>query len=479
MSDEEKEPRDGRRTGRWRDRFDAVAGRDAPLPMLVLGEDVDDVEDTTPEQLRRQAEEAEREIADRRRRAEAEIEAERARAQQELRIRQQEVDRRERALRRSERRVGRNHGSRRPGHGGVQKRAANPHWWVAISALGGVVTLFTAGVLSGGHTDHPALNSYRDEQLTYVHWQRAALQVDLDVARRLDGQAMTTVGDDTASVGLIRQSVEGSDETPRYYIDRAADAMAVVSDPGTSPEAVLAQWWELRELPESAAPASTHDAKLAEMTDVDAAPYILAIAAMALFASLAVIAFTNASVLVGVLGVLAAVMAIVVGTAAPAPDRVERAVQAHQEEMAEVRALVDEVGTTLGDAYLHTSANAAWNIELGEDEAGTPAGQAFVSAQEALEEATRTGEDEQVYAAAVTYVESAQELLEVRIADLEEARVAVDDSLARPQDVVNRTFWPSAVGILAGGTAAGLSTVRAVRMDRGVVAPVERRKDRA
>lgn len=79
-------------------------GRDGAdeRPMLVLGDDLPDVEDTTPEQLRRQQQQARREIEEARRQAQEEIERARREAERELEERERELDRTQRKLYRRE-----------------------------------------------------------------------------------------------------------------------------------------------------------------------------------------------------------------------------------------------------------------------------------------------------------------------------------------------------------------------------------------
>lgn len=99
-------------------------GPDDPPPMLRLGEDRPDVEDTTVEQLREQQAELERqraelaqEAARERDRAQEQLASERRRAQRELAKRQREIDDAERRLLRTERRLRRE--AARAGHGDV------------------------------------------------------------------------------------------------------------------------------------------------------------------------------------------------------------------------------------------------------------------------------------------------------------------------------------------------------------------------
>lgn len=131
-------------------------------PMLIIGQDVPDVEDTTPEQLRLQAEAAQREIERKAEEAHARIERERAEAQRQLEEREEqlrrELARREAELDRTQRTLYRRESKLRARSGSTKKRLVEPvptpplwrrglrgsPWAGALAVLGAAGLIVTA-----------------------------------------------------------------------------------------------------------------------------------------------------------------------------------------------------------------------------------------------------------------------------------------------------------------------------------------------
>lgn len=458
-------------------------------PMLVLGPDVPDVEDTTPEELARRAAEAEREIAERKRQAEAEIAAKQARAERRLREQQLEVDRRERELARKERRLGRasTRGARGRNRGGARTAPAGPkvplhkqplhrNWLAALLALGGAGALIGAAVASGVNTDHRAHEAYRDEEFAYAHWQRSALRLDEDVVSHLAGNHVASPGQDPVSVEMIKRAVELTPDGPRYYAEDAVDSMAVILAPSTSPIRALSEWGDIRTRTSIGVPTyqlrDHHD----ELTDDTWVPYALAGIALLLLIGLAWLAFAGGALVPGGLAVLAALMAGAVIIGAPEPGTIAEADEAHELALDQVSDLVRDVETRLNVAFGLQSGSWFDRPDFWEAEdlglTPTPELETFHRAQEALGQVVLDGpsreawSSEEVFSAALPYVQAAQPVLDTELEELEQARLDVDEALTRSSLDGNLTFYGSSLGMLAALGSLGAGAALAARREK-------------
>jgi hypothetical protein len=286
-------------------------------PMLVLGEDRDDVEDTTAEELARQREELEerrRRLEDeaRIRREEAEAEADRLRreaeeklaeerrlAEVELARRQREIDEAERRLYRTERRLrkkaqasgghvpdvssGLRRSSRtssRSGPGGRRRfssllAAAERRSSVPVPRMGRAALLSLAAtglVVVGAVTsvDPPAPEAVEDfvtMDEARVAWLETGITLDGEVVRYLGGEDVTQ---DDGSLTSVTQATEASLTTGDSYNLRSFEEVLppLLSEPGTNPQRVLSAWVESRRDADYAAPTYEID-DVAETLDSD------------------------------------------------------------------------------------------------------------------------------------------------------------------------------------------------------------------
>lgn len=279
--------------------------RDLP-PMLVLGDDQPDVEDTTAEELARQRAELDArrrrlEEEDRRRRAEAEKEAEELRreaeeklarerreAEIELARRQREIDDAERRLERNRRRLEKK-GVRttdptppkkqRKKMRGKEKgnsllAAVDRRSGMPVPKLGraGVLAVAAAALVALGapmSIDPPpeeAVAEFVAQDEARVGWAETALTLDRDVVGYLGGEDVVVDGE-VPSVAQARALSVPDD----YYLDSFVEGVApLLSTPGTSPQRVLSGWTDARE--SARYTVSTYDVdRAAEELDTDRA----------------------------------------------------------------------------------------------------------------------------------------------------------------------------------------------------------------
>lgn len=454
-------------------------------PMLVLGENVPDVEDTTPEELRRRAEEAEREIEARRREAEAEIAEQRRQAEAELRRQQLEVDRRERELQREARRLARTGGtvprasrrsadrSREP----LLKRPFHRSWPAAVLALTAAGAMAMAAFRGAGHTDHRALQDFRTSQHTYTEWQQAGLQMDVDVFGHLAGETTVPENGEPPSVGMVKATVaRAPDLVPDYYVEKVDEMMSVAVAPDASPVRSLANWQDSRSSAGYAHSVYQVERDRAALTEGSGAARSWSVIALVLLIALLVLAFLTSTLAGAALALLGAVLAGVALFSSPAPGPVAAAEEAHATELKQVRDLSDEIEHKLVGAigmqpgsWLQDPTYWEWDEDLGVPDG--PQLQALVELQDELGRLTIAGAPtEEIYPVAFDYARTAQPVLDLQLEELEAARQDLDAALTRPQDQVTAFTLAALAGVpvaLAAYAAGAVQSSRAqTRPDR-------------
>lgn len=462
-------------------------------PMLVLGEDRPDVEDTTPEELARRAAEAEREIAEKKRAAEAEIKAARERAEQELREQQLEVDRRERDLERERRRLerkghvgtsstrshGAGTGSRvglRPpvDHGPVHRRPLHRNWLAGTLAAVGAAGIFLGGLSSGGYTDSTALHDYRTSTLTFAAWQRTALQVDDNIAAHLSGQPATTVGNGGATgtepgaVSRAKEAADLGDRYSSYYLDEVVEGMAAATAEGTSPIRTLASWKELRSTASYA--HSEYDTRrdLESLTDGTGQTLWWILLALGSLAGLIALAYLNASLVAAGLGLLAAACAAAVLLAAPDAGAIRAAAEDQKAAVERVGDLTTLVGQKVEAAtglrsgsWVEDEDYWEWSESTGIPQ--SPALAKLVAEQRALGVVAGAGDDQATYAATLDYVRAASPVLEEQVDAMEASRLELEASLTRERGEVTTSGLATIGGTLAALAAYFVGAVLSAR----------------
>lgn len=239
---------------------------DEDEPMLVLGENRPDVEDTTPEELARQRAEVERmrlemeqQVQERKRLAEAELEEERLGAEKEIARRQREIDEAQERIRRAERTKRAKRGTPRKKGSGTNRllAAAEVRSGMRVPRMRTVVPLALAAsallaVGGAGSLDRPSeeeIATFEKMDQSREQWLRAGAALDDEVTRYLAGEQLTTADGTLPSVALARVA-HGIDPEPYpldYYLEVFEDdAAPLLTAPGTSTSRVLGAWKEAR-----------------------------------------------------------------------------------------------------------------------------------------------------------------------------------------------------------------------------------------
>lgn len=453
----------------------AGGGADDP-PMLMLGEDRPDVEDTTAEELARQRQELEErrrqlEEEDRRRRHEAEKEAERLRleaekklgeerrqAEVELARRQRELDDAERRLDKTERRLRR----KAQGSGGQvfavstrttrptrspRTRTRNPLLAAAERRSGVpvprmpvavVLALVASGLTVAGaiaSIDAPAseaVDSFVTLDETRVAWLDAGVTLDGEVVRYLAGEDVTSA--DGTLPSLVQAEAASLTTRRDWYLETFQETLApLVVEPGSNPQRVLSAWHDSRDAAGMAVPYyEVNDA--AEALDTDRAlPTWLLLGGMVAVGGLA---YSLARGRTWVGAGLAGLALVPGGMVVADQDRhldVEPALAAHDEAADVVRDVYDQVGRDLEVVY-GTRALDRWEQEnywvrsggIDEETVNGAALDVYSEARGALAEVdirALTIEESLPYAEAL--IEAGSALLATETASLVDARGAV------------------------------------------------------
>lgn len=435
---------------------DTDKGRGVPeRPMLVLGEDLPDVEDTTPEELRRQQEEARREIEAARRQAQEEIDRRRREAEREIaeleKQKERELKEREKELERTQRKLYQRETNllrRLPKTGKQPRRLVTPPPKPPLTQTGlrrsptavllgaGAALAIVVGALSGGTASDSEL---RDQVAATaearVLWLQSGLEADAAIAQRMAGQEVSPGPDGTYdNVRLAQEAARLAPDSARYA-ERAAEGTERMLDPATATVRALTLWggvhdesgyavggWDVEDLVEEAdGPGG--------WTYLLMGSAVLALGLLLLHA-LSARAWVSLALVVAAGGLALTSTLVVAGGG----SRVAQAVADHDAADEVLDDVHSQVGRDLQVAYGTSPSSLAddenyWTRSPFWREEGTATFDDYLSARTALGEAQADG-DEAVADAALALVEAGRGTFEANVPAVEQTRAAVVDSLA-------------------------------------------------
>ncbi len=442
-------------------------------PMLIIGQDYPDVEDTTPEELRRREEEARREIAEARRRAQEEIERKRREAEREIaeleRKKERELAERRRELDRTQRKLYQRESKllRRSSSGSTQRIVPKPRpvplrekglrrsgWGVTLGAVGaGALLIGLLTSVPGGDEEARAQIAATDQ--ARVQWMRSGLATDEAIALRMAGQDVPAGPDGTYdNVRLAQEAValaEGSSLYERDVEERTEQMLAE----GTSEIRALTVWSQLHDESGYAVGSWEVQRVVEDESHVGGWSYFWLATGVLALAALAVLGLLAGSWVALPALVVAATLGIaglaVVGTA---DAGVRGAAAAHEQADDALDELHDQVGRDLEAAYGISSVSYAYDDDFWTRDpfydveiAGVDR---FLDAREAVGEAGEQG-DAAVNEAVVQLVATTQEVFEDQVPALEAARTQMLDTLDSA-----RGRWGLGAGLAGLGAVAGL-----------------------
>lgn len=439
-------------------------GGDDERPMLILGESRPDVEDTTPEELRRQEEEARREIErqrrelqeeiDRKRReAQAEIAEMEARKERELRERERELEETQEKLYRRESRMLRANRQQadvaaarrrlvkkppqRPLRERGLRRSRGAVSLAVVAALGlGLGGLISLGS-STGAADRAELDRSAQARVLYL---QSGLELDQAVVDRLDGRPVA-VGDGGSLPGqaLREEAVALVPSSAPNDPEQREDDIATMVDEGTGTVRALTLWTRARQDADYGVPRHELKDMRERVLGVGGLPLALVVLGLVAAATLAVMAGVARSWFsLGAL-VLAAVLGAVAlpGVASGAGGQVRSAAEAGDVADLELGQVYTRIGQDLQAAYGASTSSFAndadyWTRDWFYDVEETPALESYVEARAAV---GRAEGDEATYAAATDLLAAGRELFEERLPAAVQAREDLTAALgeARPQ----------------------------------------------
>lgn len=436
--------RGGRRGGK------REQGTPDPPPMLVLGDSGPVVEDTTAQELARRAEELERQ------RVESEKEVERLRQQTEkdLRARQAAVDRAERELLRTERRLRRE--ATRVGRGHMVPRTSTASTASALKPLEalarrirvGVLTLAGFAVLSAVLTSLAVASSGRDAEgfetvrnisSAQVSWLTAGMTLDQELLAHLAGEDLP---DELESTAAARQAVQAyPGRSGATYLERwERDTATMLGDSSTSQVRALNAWDGLRPTSIYTVPGYAVRDAVQELSSGDGVVVGCAVLTAVLLISLLVLVrqeretaplvmLTLALLLVGVLAWMGM---------NPHKDQLEEYAAGHQAALSELEDVFEQQGDDLGAAFgllssYYGSVEDFWDREPLRSQEG-PVFETYREARTALGEVATgqgsTSEPDDLLSAANALTEAGQ-------AAFDEATVKVEASRERVLSVAD------------------------------------------
>lgn len=250
-------------------------GRGEPEPMLVLGENRPEVEDSTPEQLRRQQEELRREVERQRRQAQERIERERAehrelleqqrrRHEEELRRRQDQLDDAQRRLHRESstlrRRMTPSEATLLPQLSKVPDVPLHRSWWKLLLLAIASVALVVAGMTAaqpGGREADEATETFLATDEARTAWTRTALALDQTVTTQLAGDDAGPLAERTTRLAETAASYDT--DYADLYRDDVSEISLAVGD-GVSEVRTLAIWQDIR-------PSATYAVSMTEVRE--------------------------------------------------------------------------------------------------------------------------------------------------------------------------------------------------------------------
>lgn len=465
---------------------DTTTGRADERPMLILGDDRPDVEDTTPEQLRRQHEEAQREIAEARRRAEQEIERQRREAEREierleqekereLAARQRDLDEAQRTLFRREsklrRRVSASGGTpkkrlvSRPTRPSLSERGLRGSGWAQLLGLGGAAALLVgllAAVPAGdGEELRSEVVAATESRAT---WLRSGLASDEIIALRMAGQEVPTGADGTYESVRLAREAELLSPGNEHYVEEMESSTELMADAGASDVRALSTWAEARRSAGYAIGSWEVPDLAEESRGPGAWSYVLLTVGVLGLLGLAVLALVAGSwvplaVIVVALG-LAVTSLSMVGVA----DAGLRGAAAAHEEADDVAGEVyDQLGSDLEVVYGTSSSIFSFREEYWARNpfyGDTPAVAGdYVAERHAMGDLMEA--DDQVMAeGALGLVEVGRSVLDAQLPVVGSAGVELADELARARSAWVPAFGLGALGAVLGAVGLVLSRGR-------------------
>ncbi|WP_022921557.1 hypothetical protein [Ornithinimicrobium pekingense] len=437
-------------------------------PMLILGDDLPDVEDTTPEELRRQQEEARREIERQRRELQEEIERRRreaereiaemeAQKERELRERERDLERTQKKLYRREsrllstvRRKGRPVPERlvqRPARPPLRERGLRRSGLGVCLGLVAALGIGVAGTAAGTGSDPETAAELEAMDRAMVLHMRSGLTADEVVAARMAGQPLPSAEDGSVpGEAFVDEAVALAPDSRRYG-ERTLERIEQVADEQTGTVRALTLWSQARD--EAGYAVGSWDVAdlREEAADEGAGPLVLGIVGLvALLVLLAMAVAVKAWVAVPVL-LVATVLGVGVLPAAATgvTNGVGQAAEDHDVASEALEDVYEQVGRDLEAAYgVSTSSYAGLPEYWVEDpfydipEPGTL--QDYLRAREAVGEADG---DEATYAAAADLAATGRTAFEARVPAVEETRARILDGLAGSGD----RAWPVLLGL--------------------------------
>lgn len=456
--------------------------------MLVLGEDVPDVEDTTPEELqrraeelRRRAEEAEREIADRRRRAEAEIAEQRRQAERELRQQQLELDHAERELDRRRRHAtrvsisshrtsssGRSRSSRRSGSSDERvsplRRMVGAWWLAPIAATFGLGYMIATLFLPPEPREWQ-LNQLAHDEGAFREWRQITLQVDEDFGRHLAGQEIERIDGQPASLAMAREAPSDLGSLTETRVGRMEELMSSVVEQEASTLRTLTAWDETRGRADSTSSDYQVRQQVEQLVEDAKTRQISAGLGIVSFSVILALCLGGSAWLSAALAGLAVALSAGLFAVGPTLVSVGAARDDYVQSMRDAGSVLDTVRLDLRTAYELEAADRGddhWTsvpvlLSLPE---GVDA-QGYLQARQALGEAVEDGDQAEVFAAGVTLTQAAQDLFEDAVAPVPEHRAQLLEAASRDQDAPLPAVL--AIGAAVAGYAGSVGLVLGAR----------------
>jgi hypothetical protein len=442
-------------------------------PMLILGEDLPDLEDTTPEELRRQQEEARKEIERQRRELQEEIDRKRREAEREiaeleertareLRERELELERTQKKLYRRESQLLRK--ARKPGTATPKRIVPRPPSRpLAETGLRGrasgivLAALAAVGLALGGLTAGPSGDAELGQELSSadqarVLWLQSGLEADEAIARRMAGLPVGTGAEGSLpGAALVREATTLYPDS-RYYGERVTDRTEEMLAEDTSPVRSLTAWSQVHDEASYAVGSWDVSQLREEATSEGSGPAVavgLGLAALLLLLAMAIGARSWPAV--GALVVAAGLAVAMFPAMSTGVSRdVNQAAQDHDAAEHDLDRIYSRVGQDLKAAYGISTSSSAFRSEYWLDDPfydveRTAELGAYVEAREAVGEAE--GETA-TQAAAVELVAAGRAAFDARVPDLEDARARMMTGL---EQTAGR-----AVPLLLGLGSAGL-----------------------
>lgn len=454
-------------------------GRGEPEPMLVLGENRPEVEDSTPEQLRRQQEELRREVERQRRQAQERIERERAehrelleqqrrRHEEELRRRQDQLDDAQRRVNRESSRLRRKMTWGEATVSGLPRLRPVPDvplhrsWWKLILLTVACVALVVTGMTAaqpGGPQPDEAIETFLTHDEARTAWLRTTLALDGAVAGHLAGDDAETLAE--RSLLLAEDAASYDTKYADLYLEDVTDALLDLPE-GASDVRTLGMWQDVR-------PSTTYAVSMTDVRDTReeaASPWRWApwVGAGALLVLVLLIVRARRSERPAEMGLFVSAMipALLLVAYATFVRPATGAVEIHETSLTAVQAVPDQADRDLRIAYglrPPSTIDTYWTgPQMLEGLPPGPELDAVLAARAELGQQIETADTQEVYAAATTLTGTMTDLFERQAGRSGQAAYSLAHEL--------RTTSPVAGLVLAGLSilcAAGAVVLSAVR----------------